>query len=212
MAFAAQAHDVAMFGILGTVADYSDPAAYRIVGGELVVRNAMNHPLWLERPIPRDCTIAFDAWSNSPAGDTKVEVWGDGSATREFLYVDDAAEAIALATERYEGDAPINLGAGFEISIKDLATKIAGLTGYTGRIVWDVTKPNGQPRRALDTQPFQPPHAPFIARAARFDALADPHFLLREHPVELSCVIQQGLGLVIQCERALGKEIARAGL
>jgi GDP-L-fucose synthase len=84
------------------------------------------------------------------AGAPEVVVWGDGSATREFLYVDDAAEAIVLATERYDGDEPVNLGAGFEISIKDLAVKIAGLTGYTGRLVWDTTKPNGQPRRSLD--------------------------------------------------------------
>lgn len=84
------------------------------------------------------------------AGLKDVEVWGDGSATREFLYVKDAAEAIVLATERYEESEPVNLGAGFEISIKDLAQKIAAVTGYTGRIVWDVTKPNGQPRRCLD--------------------------------------------------------------
>ena len=81
---------------------------------------------------------------------SEVVVWGDGSATREFLYVDDGAEAIVRATEHYDGSEPVNLGAGFEISIKDLATKIAGLTGYSGRIVWDTTKPNGQPRRCLD--------------------------------------------------------------
>jgi GDP-L-fucose synthase len=83
-------------------------------------------------------------------GAQEVEVWGDGSATREFLYMDDAAEAIVLATERYEGAEPVNLGAGFEISIKTLAEKIAALTGFTGRIVWDASKPNGQPRRSLD--------------------------------------------------------------
>jgi GDP-L-fucose synthase len=84
------------------------------------------------------------------SGARQVEVWGDGSATREFLYIDDAAEAIVLATERYEGAEPVNLGAGFEISIKDLAEKIASLAGFTGTIVWDTTKPNGQPRRSLD--------------------------------------------------------------
>lgn len=81
---------------------------------------------------------------------SEVVVWGDGSATREFLYVDDGAEAIVRATERYDGSEPVNLGAGFEISIKDLAEQIAGLAGFTGRIVWDTTKPNGQPRRCLD--------------------------------------------------------------
>ena len=80
----------------------------------------------------------------------EVEVWGDGSATREFLYVTDAAQGIVLATERYESSDPVNLGSGFEISIKDLATKIAALTGYSGRIAWDTSKPNGQPRRCLD--------------------------------------------------------------
>jgi len=79
-----------------------------------------------------------------------VEVWGDGSATREFLYVTDAAEGIVKATERYDGEDPVNIGAGFEISIKDLATKIAALTGFEGRITWDTSKPNGQPRRCLD--------------------------------------------------------------
>ncbi|MDR1988981.1 MAG: GDP-L-fucose synthase [Acidobacteriaceae bacterium] len=83
-------------------------------------------------------------------GRQEVEVWGDGSATREFLYVKDAAEAIVLATERYDGSEPVNIGAGFEISIKALAEKIAAVSGYTGRIVWDPTKPNGQPRRCLD--------------------------------------------------------------
>jgi len=84
------------------------------------------------------------------AGAREVVVWGDGSATREFLYVDDAAEAIVRATARYEGDEPVNLGAGFEISIRELAEKIGELTGFTGHITWDTSKPNGQPRRSLD--------------------------------------------------------------
>jgi GDP-L-fucose synthase len=84
------------------------------------------------------------------SGAGQVVVWGDGTATREFLYVGDAAEAIVLATERYEGDEPVNIGAGFEISIFDLAHKIASLVGFTGEIAWDATKPNGQPRRCLD--------------------------------------------------------------
>jgi GDP-L-fucose synthase len=83
-------------------------------------------------------------------GDKEIVVWGDGSPTREFLYVEDAAEGIALATERYNDPEPINLGSTYEISIKDLVTKIAQLTGFTGELVWDTTKPNGQPRRKLD--------------------------------------------------------------
>lgn len=83
-------------------------------------------------------------------GDTEVVVWGDGSPTREFLYVEDAAEGILLASEHYNGPEPVNLGLGSEISIKDLAETIARMTGFTGRLVWDTSKPNGQPRRALD--------------------------------------------------------------
>lgn len=81
-----------------------------------------------------------------------IVVWGDGSPTREFLYVGDAAEAILLATERYNGADPVNVGSGMEISIKDLVHLIAKLTGFQGEIVWDTTKPNGQPRRSLDTK------------------------------------------------------------
>lgn len=84
-------------------------------------------------------------------GEKQVVLWGDGTPTREFLYVEDAAEGIVLATERYDGAEPVNLGSGQEISIKDLAELIARLTGFEGEIVWDTTKPNGQPRRALDT-------------------------------------------------------------
>ncbi|MBM3769918.1 MAG: GDP-L-fucose synthase [Acidimicrobiia bacterium] len=90
------------------------------------------------------------------SGAPTVEVWGDGSATREFLYVADAAEGIVLASERFDGDEPVNLGSGNEISIRDLVTLIARLTGFEGQIVWDTTKPNGQPRRQLD-----------VSRAAR---------------------------------------------
>jgi GDP-L-fucose synthase len=84
------------------------------------------------------------------AGDEVVEVWGDGSASREFLYVDDAAEAIGLATERYEGSDPVNLGSGREITVKNLVALLCRIIGYEGRIRWDTTKPNGQPRRKLD--------------------------------------------------------------
>jgi GDP-L-fucose synthase len=81
----------------------------------------------------------------------EIVVWGDGSATREFLYVEDAAEGILLATERYDKPDPVNLGASFEIRIRDLVDLIAEVTGFHGRITWDATKPNGQPRRKLDT-------------------------------------------------------------
>jgi len=83
-------------------------------------------------------------------GDREVVLWGDGSPTREFLYVEDAAEGISLAAERYNGSDPVNLGSGNEISIRELAELIARLTGFSGKLVWDTTKPNGQPRRALD--------------------------------------------------------------
>jgi len=79
-----------------------------------------------------------------------IEVWGDGSPTREFLYVEDAAEGILLATEKYNSSDPVNLGSGMEISIKDLVELIARLTGFEGKLVWDPSKPNGQPRRRLD--------------------------------------------------------------
>jgi GDP-L-fucose synthase len=84
-------------------------------------------------------------------GGHEIVCWGDGSPTREFLYVDDCAEAIVLAAERYDGDEPVNIGAGFEISILDLTNLIVELTGFKGEIKWDTTKPNGQPRRCLDT-------------------------------------------------------------
>ena len=83
-------------------------------------------------------------------GNAEVHLWGDGSPTREFLYVEDAAEGILLAAEQYDGDEPVNLGSGMEISIKDLAELIGKLCGYTGKFVWDTSKPNGQPRRRLD--------------------------------------------------------------
>ncbi|RJX35411.1 MAG: GDP-L-fucose synthase [Desulfarculus sp.] len=89
------------------------------------------------------------------AGQDYIEVWGTGRPTREFLYVDDAAEGIILASERYDKSEPVNLGADFEISIKDLAQMIARLSGFQGRIIWDPTKPDGQPRRRLDVSRAQ---------------------------------------------------------
>jgi GDP-L-fucose synthase len=85
-------------------------------------------------------------------GNDEIVVWGSGEASREFLYVDDCAEALVLATEAYEKSEPVNIGAGCEITIRELAALIAELTGFKGRIVWDTTKPDGQPRRMLDVQ------------------------------------------------------------
>lgn len=81
----------------------------------------------------------------------EIVCWGNGTATREFLYVEDCAEAIVLAAERYNRAEPVNVGAGFEISIQELVELIAEVTGFRGRITWDTSKPNGQPRRCLDT-------------------------------------------------------------
>jgi GDP-L-fucose synthase len=85
------------------------------------------------------------------AGDGEIVVWGDGSPTREFLYVEDAAEGIVLAAERLNDSRPVNLGSSFEISIRDLVDTVARHTGFAGRITWDTSQPNGQPRRKLDT-------------------------------------------------------------
>ena len=93
----------------------------------------------------RKCVEAVEA------GAAHIDVWGTGSASREFLYVDDAAEGIVLGAERYDGSDPVNLGVGREITIRDLTELIARLTGFTGELRWDPSKPDGQPRRALDT-------------------------------------------------------------
>ncbi len=97
--------------------------------------------------IPALIKKCIDAIEN---GDDCIIVWGDGSPTREFLYVEDCAEAIVLATECYDKPDPVNIGSGFEISIKDLTHLIVEMTGFKGGIVWDPSKPNGQPRRCLD--------------------------------------------------------------
>ncbi len=98
--------------------------------------------------IPALIKKCFDAID---AHDDKIEVWGIGSATREFFYVEDAAQAICMAADAYNKSEPVNIGAGFEISIKELTELIAKLTGFQGKITWDKSKPDGQPRRMLDT-------------------------------------------------------------
>ncbi len=98
--------------------------------------------------IPALIKKCFDAIEK---GDKEIVVWGSGKATREFLYVDDAAEGIVLAAEKYDKSEPVNLGAGFEITIKDLVEKVAAIAGFNGKITWDASKPDGQPRRSLDT-------------------------------------------------------------
>jgi GDP-L-fucose synthase len=98
--------------------------------------------------IPALIKKCVDAANN---GDSSIDVWGDGSATREFLYVEDAAEGIALASEKYDKSDPVNLGSAFELSIKDTVEIIAKETGFKGKIKWDTSKPNGQPRRKVDT-------------------------------------------------------------
>jgi GDP-L-fucose synthase len=107
-----------------------------------------NFDLFSSHVIPALIRKALEAKAR---GDKTLVVWGTGAASREFLYVDDAAEGIVLAAERKDDPDPLNIGAGFEITIKDLVTLIVRLTGFEGKIEWDTTKPDGQPRRCLDT-------------------------------------------------------------
>ncbi|MBN1870274.1 MAG: GDP-L-fucose synthase [Candidatus Omnitrophica bacterium] len=102
--------------------------------------------------IPALIKKCVDAIKN---GEKKIVVWGTGKATREFLYVDDAARGIVLATECYDKPEPVNIGAGFEITIKDLVHLIVSMTGFQGDVIWDSTKPDGQPRRCLDVSRAQ---------------------------------------------------------
>ena len=99
---------------------------------------------------PTNAHVIADLIRKMHESPEEVVLWGDGSPTREFLYVEDAAEAFVLAAERYDGEEPVNIGAGKEISIRELAELIAELTGFTGEIAWDESMPNGQPRRSLD--------------------------------------------------------------
>jgi len=106
-------------------------------------------PQYSSHVIPAVIKKCFDAKKNKKKS---IAVWGTGKPTREFLYVDDAARGIVLASEKYNKSDPVNIGAGYEVSVKDLVNKIVKLTGFEGKIVWDKTKPDGQPRRCLDTK------------------------------------------------------------
>ena len=107
-----------------------------------------NFDLHTSHVIPALIRKCVEAKENN---EEQINVWGDGSPTREFLFVEDAAEGILLAAEHYDRSEPVNLGSGKEISIKDLVQTISRLTGFSGELVWDTSKPNGQPRRVLDT-------------------------------------------------------------
>lgn len=125
------------------------------------------------------------------AGVEEVTLWGDGSPTREFLFVADAARAFRLALERYDGSEPVNIGSGTEISIRDLATTVAALVGYAGEIRWDESKPNGQPRRCLDTSRATALFG-FEASTTFADGLAATVTWYREHRGELAPASQPG--------------------
>ncbi len=118
-------------------------------------------------------------------GERTVTLWGDGTPTREFLYVDDAAEGLVLAAERYDDPDPVNLGAGFEIAMKSLAEQIASLTGYEGTLVWDASRPNGQPRRMLDVSRARERFG-FTARTPFAEGLSKTIAWYREHRHEIA--------------------------
>jgi GDP-L-fucose synthase len=113
-------------------------------------------------------------------GESEIVLWGDGSPTREFLFVEDAAEGILLAARRYDGSEPVNLGSGEEISIRQLAELVAEVTGFAGELAWDTTKPNGQPRRKLDTSRAEELFG-FRARTPLRDGIARTAAWYREH-------------------------------
>jgi GDP-L-fucose synthase len=117
-------------------------------------------------------------------GERQVTLWGDGSPTREFLYVEDAARGLVDAAERYDDPDPVNLGAGFEISMRDLAEKVRDATGYRGEIVWDASRPNGQPRRMLDVSRARERFG-FTAHTALEQGLARTVAWYRAHRDEL---------------------------
>ena len=131
--------------------------------------------------IPALITKCLDAVA---CGGPEISVWGTGTATREFLYVEDAAEAIVLAAERYDSEAPVNVGAGDEISIKELVGLIATLTGFSGSISWDASKPDGQPRRMRDTTRAAS-HFGFVARTPLEDGLRQTIAWYRQRRADL---------------------------
>lgn len=131
-------------------------------------------------------------WDAREAGAADVELWGDGSPSREFLYVEDAAEGIVTAAERYDDPDPVNLGNGREVRIAELATLIAGMVGYQGRIVWNAEKPNGQPRRALDVSRAKERFG-FFARTSFEDGLRRTIAWYAEHRAEIRAGRKSGL-------------------
>jgi len=118
-------------------------------------------------------------------GERAVTLWGDGTPTREFLFVEDAARGLADAAERYDGADPVNLGAGFEISMAELAGKIDEHVGYAGELVWDPSRPNGQPRRMLDVSRARERFG-FEARTSLDEGLARTIAWYREHREEIA--------------------------
>jgi len=121
--------------------------------------------------------------------DLPITIWGTGKATREFLYVEDCAEGIVLAAERYDKSDPVNLGAGFEISINDLAEKIVALTGFRGEVIWDPSQPDGQPRRMLDVSRAEKEFG-FRAHTGIIDGLKKTldWYLMQPLPEHLECL------------------------
>ena len=126
----------------------------------------------------RKCVVARDD------GHAEVVLWGDGTPTREFLYVEDAAEGLLLAAERYDSSEPVNLGSGVEISIRDLATLIARATRFQGRFVWDHSKPNGQPRRQLDVTRARERFG-FVAKTSFEEGIAKTVAYFEKHRKEI---------------------------
>jgi GDP-L-fucose synthase len=131
---------------------------------------------------PTDAHVIPDLIRKMHEDTTQIVLWGDGSPTREFLYVEDAADGLLLAAERYDGPEPVNLGTGREISIRELATLIAELTGFGGEITWDTSMPNGQPRRQLDITRARELFG-FEAHTELRDGLARTIAWYREHAV-----------------------------
>ncbi len=124
--------------------------------------------------------VIADLIRKMAAGEDEVVLWGDGSPTREFLYVEDCVEGIVLAAERYDGPEPVNLGAGKEISIRELAELVADVVGFSGKIVWDTSMPNGQPRRSVDATRARDLFG-FEARTSLRDGLERTVAWYREH-------------------------------